>query len=124
MPISMPFLPTRYFSGGGSSAGFEYGFIGLVDRRKSTGRRFVGSIYSLPESDFQPLRVIADKFNVLQMGMIAAERVFKVMDNQDFLPPAAPDAFSPERMQGSIDFKDVWFAYNEPNYVLKQLNFR
>ena len=38
---------------------------------------------------FRPLRVIADKFNVLQMGMIAGERVFKVLDNEDFIPDAA-----------------------------------
>ncbi|MBY0482660.1 MAG: ABC transporter ATP-binding protein/permease [Chitinophagaceae bacterium] len=72
---------------------------------------------------FRPLRVIADKFNVLQMGMIAAERVFKVLDNPDSLPPSGPDAFKPEIMQGSIDFKKVWFAYNDENYVLKDIDF-
>jgi ATP-binding cassette subfamily B protein len=72
---------------------------------------------------FRPLRVIADKFNVLQMGMIAAERVFVVLDNPDFLPVSPTDAFKPIDMQGSIEFKHVWFAYNEENYVLKDINF-
>lgn len=72
---------------------------------------------------FRPLRVIADKFNVLQMGMIAAERVFVVLDNTDYLPASAPNAFNPETMKGGIEFNHVWFAYNEENYVLKDINF-
>jgi len=74
---------------------------------------------------FRPLRVIADKFNVIQMGVIAAERVFKVIDNPDALPPSPPDAFAPkERLEGSVEFKNVWFAYNEENYVLKDISFK
>ena len=72
---------------------------------------------------FRPLRVIADKFNVLQMGMIAAERVFKVLDNEDVTPPSVADAYNPAHMEGRIDFKHVSFAYTEPNYVLKDINF-
>ena len=72
---------------------------------------------------FRPLRVIADKFNVLQMGMIAAERVFKVLDNEDITPASAPDAYNPAHIEGRIDFKHVSFAYTEPNYVLKDINF-
>jgi len=73
---------------------------------------------------FRPLRVIADKFNVLQMGMIAAERVFKVLDNPDELPPNAPDAFNPEHIRGDVEFKEVTFAYQDENYVLKNINFK
>lgn len=73
---------------------------------------------------FRPLRVIADKFNVLQMGMIAAERVFKVFDNDDVLPEQK-NTFNntTEQIKGSIEFKNVWFAYNHDNYVLKNINF-
>lgn len=73
---------------------------------------------------FRPLRVIADKFNVLQMGMIAAERVLKVLDNEDITPASGPDAYQPEKMEGSIEFDHVSFAYAEPNYVLKDINFQ
>lgn len=73
---------------------------------------------------FRPLRVIADKFNVLQMGMIAAERVFKVLDNPDELPPNAPNAFNPEHIRGDVEFKEVTFAYQDENYVLKHINFK
>ena len=72
---------------------------------------------------FRPLRVIADKFNVLQMGMVAAERVFKVMDNPDQMPPDSSDSVDAGILKGNIDFKDVWFAYKEDQYVLKGINF-
>ncbi len=71
---------------------------------------------------FRPLRMIADKFNVLQMGMVAAERVFKVLDNEDVT--INEGTLHPEKIQGKIEFKNVSFAYNEPNYVLKNINFR
>jgi ATP-binding cassette subfamily B protein len=70
---------------------------------------------------FRPLRVIADKFNVLQMGMIAAERVFKVLDNADVT--ATTGNYAPEKILGKIAFEHVWFAYNEEQYVLKDINF-
>jgi ATP-binding cassette subfamily B multidrug efflux pump len=74
---------------------------------------------------FRPLRVIADKFNVLQMGMIAAERVFKVLDNTDELPAQKPEeAYSPAQIRGAIEFKNVSFAYVGNNYVLKNISFK
>jgi ATP-binding cassette subfamily B multidrug efflux pump len=70
---------------------------------------------------FRPLRVIADKFNVLQMGMIASERVFKVMDNEDYTRKHG--TFSPEQVAGKVAFDKVWFGYNEDNPVLKDISF-
>jgi len=70
---------------------------------------------------FRPLRVIADKFNVLQMGMVAAERVFKVMDNNDFTKDEG--TFSPEHIKGKIEFNKVSFGYSQESYVLKDINF-
>jgi ATP-binding cassette, subfamily B, multidrug efflux pump len=70
---------------------------------------------------FRPLRVIADKFNVLQMGMIASERVFKVMDNPDF---ANEDGqWHPEKVAGDIKFRNVSFGYDDEREVLKHINF-
>ena len=83
---------------------------------------------------FRPLRVIADKFNVLQMGMIASERVFKLMDNPDV---TSPDLFSansnpaplptkgdpPAIVNGKVAFQKVWFAYVEQQYVLRDISF-
>jgi ATP-binding cassette subfamily B multidrug efflux pump len=70
---------------------------------------------------FRPLRIIADKFNVLQMGMIAAERVFKVMDNDDVTIDKGEHVTG--KIKGGIEFKDVSFAYEVPNYVLKDISF-
>ncbi len=70
---------------------------------------------------FRPLRVLADKFNVLQMGMIAAERVFKVMDNPD--SASAHGTYSPSQISGKVSFENVWFGYNEGSPVLKNISF-
>lgn len=72
---------------------------------------------------FRPLRVIADKFNVLQMGMIASERVFNVLDNTDTLPPSPPTALKPDHIRGKIEFDHVWFGYSEEHPVLKDISF-
>ena len=71
---------------------------------------------------FRPLRVIADKFNVLQMGMVASDRVFKVLDNPDYIQAEGNNA--PDRIRGKIEFRDVSFAYKEPDYVLKNVSFK
>ena len=72
---------------------------------------------------FRPLRVIADKFNVLQMGLIAAERVFKVLENEDMQPSPEQGFFLPEKIKGEIRFDHINFAYNPPHFVLKDVDF-
>lgn len=72
---------------------------------------------------FRPLRVIADKFNVLQMGMIASERVFKVLDNDDTLPQVLEDSYAPQQVKGKIEFDHVSFGYNDDHLVLKDISF-
>jgi len=73
---------------------------------------------------FRPLRVIADKFNVLQMGMVAAERVFKVMDNKDEITAADYGTHQPEHIKGDIELDNVSFAYTDEQYVLKNIHFQ
>lgn len=70
---------------------------------------------------FRPLRVLADKFNVLQMGIIASERVFKVLDNKDYADEQGDH--SPVVVKGKIEFEKVWFAYTDENHVLKDVSF-
>lgn len=70
---------------------------------------------------FRPLRVIADKFNVLQMGMIASERVFKVLDNNDYL--SRHGKYAPSKVKGKVEFENVWFGYDPGHPVLKNINF-
>jgi ATP-binding cassette subfamily B protein len=71
---------------------------------------------------FRPLRQIADKFNVLQMGMVASERVFKVLDNED-VTPNKDNTIHLGMVKGKVEFDHLWFAYNNENYVLKNINF-
>lgn len=70
---------------------------------------------------FKPIRELADKFNTLQMGMVGAERVFKVLDTDE--ATANTGTYAPQNMEGNISFDKVWFAYNDDNYVLKDLSF-
>lgn len=75
---------------------------------------------------FRPIRELADKFNTLQMGMVGAERVFKVLDTQE--QTADIGTLAPQKLEGHISFKNVWFSYDqdgevEPKYVLKDLSF-
>jgi ATP-binding cassette, subfamily B, multidrug efflux pump len=74
---------------------------------------------------FRPLRVIADKFNVLQMGIIASERVFKVLDNDDVTkPPAGGYIETPAQVKGAIEFDNVVFEYTPGVPVLKNVSFQ
>jgi ATP-binding cassette subfamily B protein len=70
---------------------------------------------------FRPLRVIADKFNVLQMGMIASERVFKVLDNED--TTINDGNIETKHLKGKVEFDKVWFAYIDEQFVLKDISF-
>lgn len=78
---------------------------------------------------FRPLRFIADKFNVIQMGMIASERVFKIIDNPDVLPEKPENELKVKandryRMKGLIEFDQVGFAYIPGSEVLNKVSFR
>lgn len=70
---------------------------------------------------FRPLRMLADKFNTLQMGMVASERVFRILDNQDYIPDRGHE--KGEQMKGAITFDHVHFAYVDDRYVLKDITF-
>jgi ATP-binding cassette subfamily B protein len=73
---------------------------------------------------FRPLRIIADKFNVMQMSVIAAERVFKVMEDEDVSKDITDDEVSHhQRFTGDINFRRVNFAYHEGQPVLDDLSF-
>jgi ATP-binding cassette subfamily B protein len=70
---------------------------------------------------FRPIRTIADKFNTLQMGMVAAERIFQVLDTHDQMPDNGTE--TPAELAGNIQAKNVWFAYEDENWVLRDINF-
>jgi len=70
---------------------------------------------------FRPIRTLADRFNTLQMGMVSSERVFQVLDTHDFVDDTGN--LNPESIKGHIQFKDVWMAYKDEDYVLKNISF-
>ena len=71
---------------------------------------------------FRPIRQLADRFNVLQMGMVASERVFKVLDTDDLISNSGK--ISLDNCRGDIEFKNVWFAYNDEDWVLRDVSFK
>jgi ATP-binding cassette subfamily B multidrug efflux pump len=71
---------------------------------------------------FRPLRMLADKFNVLQMGMVAAERVFGVLDSKENLHNKGTHA--PEKIEGDVAFEQVHFGYRQDIPVLKGVSFK
>jgi ATP-binding cassette subfamily B multidrug efflux pump len=70
---------------------------------------------------FRPIRVLADKFNTLQMGLVAADRVFGVLDRTDTIENNG--SLQPESLAGKVSFKNVWFAYIGKDWILKDLSF-
>ncbi|MEM6317889.1 MAG: ABC transporter ATP-binding protein [Bacteroidota bacterium] len=71
---------------------------------------------------FRPMRMLADKFNTLQMGLVAADRVFTLLDRDEKIDNKG--TFEPKTIKGDIEFKNVNFAYIDQEYVLKDLSFK
>ncbi len=70
---------------------------------------------------YRPIRQLADRFNVLQMGMVGSERVFAVLDTEASIP--ASGTRSTADVAGNINFEHVWLAYADEEYVLKDISF-
>ncbi len=70
---------------------------------------------------FRPIRMIADRFNTLQMGIVSSNRIFNLLDNRTYIDRNGDlDAIE---LNGSVTFKNVWFAYTDDNFILKDLTF-
>ncbi len=70
---------------------------------------------------FRPIRELIDKFNTLQMGMVSAERIFDILDTDEFTPNTG--TLKDKEIKGAIEFKNVWFAYDNEKWVLKDVSF-
>jgi ATP-binding cassette subfamily B multidrug efflux pump len=70
---------------------------------------------------FRPIRQIADRFNTLQLGLVSTERLLKLLDNKDLVATSGTKPVP--QLQGEVQFDHVWFAYNEPEWVLKDISF-
>ncbi len=69
---------------------------------------------------FRPIRFLADRFNTLQMGIVSTERILKLLDSEDY---SVNDGNIKADLQGDVKFENVWFAYNDEEYVLKDISF-
>jgi len=69
---------------------------------------------------FRPIRFLADRFNTLQMGIVSTERILKLLDSDDY---SVNDGNIKANLKGDVQFKNVWFAYNDEEYVLKNISF-
>ena len=73
---------------------------------------------------YRPIRMLADKFNTLQMGLIAAERVFKLLDTKEIVQNSG--SLAPDKLRGEVKFENVWFSYSdnlETDVVLRDVSF-
>ena len=70
---------------------------------------------------FRPIRMIADRYNTLQMGVVSSSRIFKLLESDEQIPNEG--TFRPEKIKGNIHLENVWFAYNDEEYVLRDINF-
>ena len=96
-----------------------YGATGVFDLEIQVGVLISFIMYL--QLFFRPIRMIADRFNTLQMGVVSSSRIFKLLDSDENI--ANEGSFKPEKIKGIIKLNDVWFAYNDEEYVLKNINF-
>lgn len=96
-----------------------YGFKEVIVQHTTPGVifSFILFIYML----YRPIRQLADRFNTLQMGMVSSERVFKLLDTNSSIENNGTQ--TAKELIGNIEFKNVWFAYNNEDWVLKDISF-
>ncbi len=71
---------------------------------------------------FRPIRMVADRYNTLQMGIVSSSRIISLLDDETDIMPNGN--YKTEHVKGEVVFNHVWFAYNESEYVLKDINLQ
>ena len=98
-----------------------YGGFQIIAEGSQTGVGDIITFIMMSEMLFRPLRQIADKFNILQTGIVSGERVFEIMDTEDYID--AKGSVEMESFKGDISFSDVHFSYIKDEEVLKGISF-
>jgi ATP-binding cassette subfamily B protein len=96
-----------------------YGAVGVLGMELQIG--ILISFIMYLQLFFRPIRMIADRFNTLQMGVVSSSRIFKLLASNEHI--ANEGSFSPEKVKGNVKLDQVWFAYKEEDYVLKDISF-
>ena len=106
---------------------FYLGGMGVINNTEFLGQVINGGIiiafYMYIQKFYTPIQNLADQFNRLQGAFASAEKIFSVMDMKPEIVDA-PDAIELEEVKGNIEFKNVWFAYKEGEWVLKDVSFK
>ena len=97
-----------------------YGARGILND-SGIGPGLIISFIMYLQMFFRPIRMIADRFNTLQMGIVSSNRIFTLLDSNENI--ADEGTYMPEKFKGDVKFKNVWFAYNDEEYVLKDISF-
>ena len=97
-------------------------FVGVKGSAYNIGLGDITFFIMMINMLFRPIRMLADRLNTLQMGVVSAERVFKVLDTHEEISNVGTIKF--ESIKQSIEFKNVWFAYTNEHYVLKDISFK
>ncbi|MBP9186243.1 MAG: ABC transporter ATP-binding protein [Bacteroidia bacterium] len=95
-----------------------YGAKGVIQDQTSIGTITAFIMYI--NLFFRPIRQLADRFNTMQMGMVAADRIFKLIDNKQNIEPNGHVKLN--NIEGNIEFRQVYFGYTPNQYVLKDIN--
>ena len=105
---------------------FYLGCSAHINERSFFGQVIDGSVmvafYMYISKFFNPIQTLAEQFDMLQKSFASAEKIFTIMDMPLQLVDK-PDAIAPDTIRGEIEFKDVWFAYEEENWVLRGVSF-
>ncbi len=96
-----------------------YGAKGVLHDEVTIG--IIISFIMLINMFFRPIRQIADRFNTLQMGIVSSSRILNLLDSKEHIPNNG--TFQPGNIRGDVSFKNVWFAYNDDEYVLRDISF-
>ena len=96
-----------------------YGAVGVLGMDLKIG--ILISFIMYLQLFFRPIRMIADRFNTLQMGVVSSSRIFKLLASTEHI--ANEGSFSPKKIRGNVRLDQVWFAYKEEDYVLKNISF-
>lgn len=97
-----------------------FGSRNVFDEIISVGTLYIFSNYI--RSFFDPIQELAEQFSTLQSSIASAEKIFTVMDDDEFIPEVE-NPKQPDKITGKIEFDHVWFAYDGENYVLKDVSF-
>ena len=97
-----------------------FGSRNVFDEIISVGTLYIFSNYI--RSFFDPIQELAEQFSTLQSSIASAEKIFTVMDEDEFIPEVE-NPKQPDKITGKIEFDHVWFAYDRENYVLKDVSF-